>query len=206
VSPQDEKATSRDAAKSRVVRWKVQALAVIALIVALGLLLAGRIATQVVQGASRRPVAPAPELALGRVDVHAESNGRSPFDLAVSLTRMSNDCATPLDGQYCLRYTILEDDDRPIQTGYGLISATAVQVNGSTITLAVNTSTYPGFHRTTGKGGLIALTWTISSPSPAAMIGHETTQLYKATVQGSIVGYVIPSASATASALFYAKT
>ena len=105
-----------------------------------------------------------------------------------------------------MRYAILEDDDRPIQTGYGLIPVTAVQVIGSTITLTVNTSSYPSFHRTAGKGGLIALTWMMGSSSRASTIGRETTRLYTATVQGSLVGYVIPSASATASALFYAIT
>lgn len=145
--------------------------------------------------------AASPPLRLGKADVHAEVNG---FELAVSITRMSNDCDAALNGNYCLRYSVLDEDEHPLQSGYGLIAPTTVQVHGATITLSVNSAAARGLHHLVGRGGPIAITWTLTSASPKTTIKGETTQLHLAAVSGNVIGYAIPSADAVAAVTFFA--
>lgn len=124
-------------------------------------------------------------------DLHFAGAGELEVDL--SFTQTQSNCGAVPKNQVCVRYGV-QLDDQPVQMGYGLISASAIQVSGSTITLSINTtvSSSPSFTRVVGAGGVISLSWSKKST------GHN---LSPASVQGSIMGYPVPSSGVIASVL-----
>lgn len=140
-------------------------------------------------------------LLIARSDLHVDGlPNASELEVDLTISQTQSDCQVPLHGQICLRYNILLDDT-PVQSGYGLISPGKVTVSGSSITLRTDTRHEPLVTRTAGSGGLISVTWTTVSGLPQP--GAGTAALTVATVQGSIIGYTIPSTNVTAGVLMY---
>src|SRR5437588_725658 len=80
-------------------------------------------------------------------------------EINLSLSQTHNDCGgTALNGQVCLRYSVAADETL-VEAGYGLIAPSALKVSGSSITLATNTATDPGFHLLVGHGGVLSIRW-----------------------------------------------
>lgn len=116
----------------------------------------------------------------------------------LAITQTQNDCDTPPHGQLCLRYTISADEVTS-EDGYGLIPISAVRITPSTITLSIDTRHDPQMHLMTGHGGPISLTWSIPLGLPHPV--NQAAALAAATVQGSILGYAVPSTNVTAAVL-----
>lgn len=145
---------------------------------------------------------PAPALQLGQADFHVDAGG---YGISVSITQMSNDCGTAASGTYCLRYSVETEDELPLEVGYGLIPASDVSVNGTTVSLSVDTRAVQGMHQVVGTGGQITIVWTSVSVSPASTIRRETTQMHMASTHGSVLGHGIPAAGVMAAMVFFAK-
>lgn len=154
---------------------------------------------------SRAPASGAVRVAAGvplrieRADLHVDGvSGESEFEMNLAITQTQNDCDKPPQGQLCLRYTISADEITS-EDGYGLIPISAVRISPSTITLSIDTSHDPQMHFVAGQGGQIALTWFMPLGLPHPV--NQTAALAAATVQGSILGYTVPSANVTAAVL-----
>lgn len=120
-------------------------------------------------------------------DLHFETPGGIEVDLSITQTR--EDCGVPLNGQTCLRYSVMRGDTI-IQSGDGLIPNSDVQESGSTITLSLNSSS-AHYHRILGAGGPISITWTVNSPKV----------LWTAPVKGSVVAVGLPTTDIHASVI-----
>lgn len=138
---------------------------------------------------------------IGRLDVHVDDLPSAPgLELDLSVTQSENDCGAPTHGQMCLRYSITQDD-KPVQAGYGPLPVSQVTVHGAAISLATDTHGDPKVVRTSGAGGPISLTWVaVAGWSP---VDAHASILREASVQGSVIGYVIPSTNVTAAMLIY---
>ena len=189
--------------------WRLRpAFAIVALILALGALSAsampGTARTHTTLASAGNTMSHGKHVRIGRADLHVDDlPGDEEREVNLSISQTQSDCQTNLRGQLCLRYNILVEDE-PVEAGYGLIPLSAVTVTANTITLRVDTRHAPHITRTAGGGGLISITWSVSSglrqPSGA------TAALSATTVQVSIVGYSIPSANVTAGVLLYPGT
>jgi hypothetical protein len=152
---------------------------------------------------------PATHLLIGSADLHIDSSssatdanapGDEELEVNLTISQTQSDCQTPLYGAFCLRYNILIED-APTQAGYGLIPVSDVTVSGSTVTLRVDTRHEPRLIRTAGAGGMIVLTWRMPAGMPRPAL--HTTGVAAATVQGRMVGYVIPANGVLAGVLMY---
>jgi len=179
--------------------WRMRrAIPVVAIVLAIGALSASAILGDQVTSAGARV---AGHILIRQADLHVDTTiGDDELEVDLSISQMQNDCETPLRGRFCLRYTILLED-KPIQSGYGLMPSGNVETAESSITLWVDTSHEPGVIRTAGTGGTIALTWSTLAALPRPVQGASA--LTSASVQGSIVGYVIPRTNVTAGVLLY---
>lgn len=144
----------------------------------------------------------APALQFGQADFHVDAGG---YGISVSITQMSNDCGAAAAGTYCLRYSVETEDEIPLEVGYGLIPASDVTVNGTTVSLSVDTRAVQGMHQVVGAGGRITIVWTSASVSPASTISRETTQMHMASTHGNILGHGIPASGVTAAMVYFAK-
>lgn len=188
-----------------VAAWKTRHLLLaLALILALGILSAARgtaTASGSVLSAHSGSAARATHDLIGRADVHVDGTlGASEFELDLSISQTQNDCQAPLRGRVCLRYSI-SLDDQPLQSGYGVIPMGDVIVSANSITLKLDTHHESAVIRTSGTGGIIALTW--STPSRLPQPASRAAMLAIPTVRGSVIGYTIPSADVTAGLLLY---
>lgn len=120
-------------------------------------------------------------------DLHFEKAGGIEVDLAITQTR--DDCGVPLNGETCLRYSVMKGDTI-IQSGDGLIPDSDVLQTGSTITLSFDSSS-ARYHRILGGGGPISVTWTANSPKV----------LWNAAIKGRVVGEGFPTTDIHASVL-----
>jgi hypothetical protein len=141
---------------------------------------------------------PAASQAIGRADVHIYN---SSVELNLSITRTENACQTPLNGQFCLRYSVVVDE-RAVQVGYGLIPRGAVRMTGSNIILSTDTKTNR-FHHVVGPGGPISVTWTEQPGSSSVAAANQTSSLSPAWVQGTVIGQALTGPGLEASVLLY---
>jgi hypothetical protein len=132
--------------------------------------------------ASEKSSAP---LGVARADAHVETlwQGKD-LEVNLALTQTQNDCQAPLNGGYCLRYSVVVDEQGMLE-GYGVIPASDVIRTPGVIMLRVDTSKVPGFTHTMGSGQLIMVTWKAASGKSG---GQQ-----RATVQGGIGAFAIPS-------------
>jgi hypothetical protein len=137
---------------------------------------------------------------LGDADVHVDSGE---LEINVALSQTENTCgATALNGQFCLRYSI-EDDERLVASGYGVIAASDVTLSGAGVTLATNTASYPRFNLLTGAGGVLTIHWT-GAPGASPVRAHgRTSTLAPATVHGTVLGKKLTGAIVQADVLIY---
>jgi hypothetical protein len=137
---------------------------------------------------------------LGDADVHVDN---PELEINVALSQTQNSCgATALNGQFCLRYSI-EENETSVASGYGVIAASDVTMSGAGVTLHTNTASYPGFHRLLGKGGALSIHWT-AAPGASPMRAHgRTSTLAPATVQGTVLGNKLAGAIVQADVLTY---
>lgn len=182
-------------------------ISVLAVIMLLGALLALWGAQHVATGTSGRAaaaaaVAAAPSLKLLRADLHVDESATFSVEVNVAITQMANNtCRAALHGNYCLTYSILKDE-QVIHAGYGVIPGTAVEATTTKLRVTLDASTNRSIHRLVGKSGLISLTWTVTSSGSAVKAGNQTTQLAMASVQGSVMGYTVPTKHVMGGLLF----
>lgn len=145
--------------------------------------------------------APAAAQLIERLDAHVDDLPSAPeLEMDLSLSQTIDDCGVPLHGQFCLRYSISEDDV-PVQAGYGLIPASQVKVHGPVITLVTNTARDPGFVRVAGAGGVIAVTWTAFGSLPR--VASHVAAMQGTSAHGTIVGMAIPSTNVTSAVVIH---
>jgi hypothetical protein len=173
----------------------------VALPLALGLLFAVPVgaytASQVVAHVAASSGNGAAQL-IGRADLHLDNTS---VELSVSITQTESTCQAPLNGQYCLRYSMAVDE-KPVQTGYGLIPNGDVDFRGSSISIDVDTST-SRFHHIVGSGGPISVTWTWQPGATPVTSANQTSTLSPATVQGTVLGQALTGSGLVASVLLY---
>ena len=134
-----------------------------------------------------------------RVDLHWSSTDSQQTEVNLALGT-GHDCqTTPNSGQYCLRYSVTQDD-QPKDVGFGVISSNDVQINGSTLAIHLNT-TKANFHHRYGSGGLIDVTLTLGTPGSRATARRHVTSLAAAKAAGVIDGYRLVGAQLHASYL-----
>lgn len=182
--------------------WPRHLLRVPALLCMLAVVLfgAGVAVARILPHASAAPARPTPQL-IERLDAHVDDLANMPdFEMDLSLSQTIDDCGAPLRGQFCLRYSIT-NDDVPVQAGYGLIPASQVRVHGSTITLVTNTARDRGFVHVAGRGGLISITWT--APRNLPIVASRSAAMGEITARGSIIGTAIPSSDVTAAVVIH---
>ena len=137
---------------------------------------------------------------LGDADVHVDG---PELEINVALSQTQKSCgATALNGQFCLRYSIVEDE-APVAGGYGVIAASDVTLSGAGVTLHTNTASYPGFHLLKGAGGVLSIHWT-ARPGASPVRAHgRTSTLAPATVQGTVLGENLAGSFVQAGVLTY---
>lgn len=143
----------------------------------------------------------AASLLIARADVHVETvlNGKN-LEMNLAITQTKNDCQEALNGGVCLRYTVVLDGDgdheQALLAGYGVIPQANVNMTASSIVLKTDTSKIPNFVHVVGQGGPILINWkALSAVTKAGAVR-------KATAQGGIAQYTIPSNGVIASMLF----
>lgn len=136
-----------------------------------------------------------------RIDLHVDDlPGSEELEVNLALSQTIDDCGHPLNGEFCLRYSIMEDDT-PVQAGYGLIPSSAVSFHGPTVKLNINTSVIPGFVRTAGSGGKINLTWVSVGSLP--QVAAHASFLADTTVHGNVLDFTVPSTNVTAAVVVH---
>jgi hypothetical protein len=137
---------------------------------------------------------------LGDADVHVDS-GESEINVALSQTQ--NTCGGPaLNGQFCVRYSV-EQQERSVAAGYGVVPASAVRRSGAGITLTLNTASAAAFHVLSGPGGVLSIHWT-AAPGASPVRAHgRTSRLARATVGGSVLGHPLKGALVQTDVLSY---
>jgi hypothetical protein len=134
-----------------------------------------------------------------RLDLHWSSMDSQEIQVNLAVGT-GNDCQTTLNpGQYCLRYSVTQDD-QPKDIGVGVIPSSAVQINGSTLAIHLNT-TKANFRHRHGSGGSINLTWHLGRRGSPTTARRHTTTLTPTTVVGTIDGYRLAGAQLQASYL-----
>jgi hypothetical protein len=136
--------------------------------------------------------------AIGRADVHLDTIN---IELSVSITQTESTCEAPLNGQFCVRYSMAVDET-PVQMGYGLIPNGDVTTTGSSISISVDTRT-GRFHHIVGSGGPISVTWTTQPGATPVVAANQTSTLSPATVQGTVLGHSLTGLGLVASVLLY---
>jgi hypothetical protein len=137
---------------------------------------------------------------LGDADVHVDAGEH---EINVALSQTQNNCgATALNGQFCLRYSIVEDEV-PVAFGYGVIAASDVTLSGDSVTLHTNTASYPRFHLLKGAGGVLSIHWTVAPGASPVRAHGRTSTLAPATVRGTVLGKKLPGAFVQAGVLTY---
>jgi hypothetical protein len=137
---------------------------------------------------------------LGDADVHVDSGEG---ELNVALSQTQNTCGAPaLNGQFCVRYSV-EQQERAVAAGYGVIPASAVKISGAHITLTLNTASDPAFHVLGGPRGVLSIHWT-AAPGASPVRAHgRTSRLARATVGGSVLGHPLKGALVQTDVLSY---
>lgn len=179
-------------------------ISMLAVIMLLGALLALWGTEHVATGTSGRAAAAAaaPSLKLLRADLHVDESAMFSVEVNVAITQMANNtCRAALRGSYCLTYSILKDE-QVIHAGYGVIPGTAVEATTTKLRVTIDASTNRSIHRLVGNGGPISLTWTVTSSGSPVKAGNQTTQLAMASVQGSVMGYAVPTTHVMGGLLF----
>lgn len=151
--------------------------------------------------ATMRPSASAP-LLVARADYHSETVLRGQdLEMNVAISQTGNDCQAALNGGVCLRYSVVLDE-RPVMAGYGVIPMADVKVTSTMIKVTVDTRKVPNFVHTVGTGGQISVTWKTSSPPAGAAASAQVNKPQKATVQGGIASYSLPSSGVVATIIY----
>ncbi|HEU5348994.1 MAG TPA: hypothetical protein VFU63_10330 [Ktedonobacterales bacterium] len=164
-------------------------LALALAIIAAGAILLGPVAHQRPSASTGANVGAAngAPMRIARADVHVESrsNGKD-LELNVVITQTQNDCQAPLTVGFCLRYSVVLDEE-PVMVGYGVIPQSNVHVTPFGIALTVDTSKVPGFVNVVGSGGPISITW--KTVPPTARVGV----MRQVTARGTLVSHEIPT-------------
>lgn len=143
----------------------------------------------------------ASSLLVARADFHAETQFRGKdLELNLAISQTGDDCSAALNGGVCLRYSVVLDE-KPIMVGYGVIPITDVRVTASSIGIKVDTSKVPNFVQTVGAGGPISINWKIASPA-AGIASAQINRPQKATAQGGIASYALPSSGVIATIIY----
>ena len=138
-------------------------------------------------------------LRVERVDLHWSSIDSQETEVNLAIGT-GDDCQTTLPpGQYCLRYSVTQDDE-PKDVGFGVIPSSEVQINGSTLAIRLDT-TQATFHHLVGSGGSIDVTVTPGRLGSPATARRHTTSLAAAKAAGAIDGYRLAGAQLQASYL-----
>lgn len=140
-------------------------------------------------------------LLIARADFHSETpyNGKD-LEMNAALSQVGSDCQATLKGGYCLRYTVVLDE-QAVMVGYGVIPASAVQVTSSSIVINVDTNKVAHFVHVVGVGSPVSISWKFASTagkSPSAMINKPQ----KATALGGISTYTVPASAVIATVLY----
>jgi hypothetical protein len=134
-----------------------------------------------------------------RIDLHWSSMDSQEIEVNLAVGT-GNDCQTTLKpGQYCLRYSVTQDD-QPKDVGVGVIPSSAVQILGSTLAIHLNTATANFRHRH-GTGGSINLSWYLGRRGSPTTARRHTTTLTPTRVVGTIDGHRLAGAQLQASYL-----
>lgn len=182
------------------IAWSRRPLRVSALVCLLAIVLAGAGAIVARMRTQANVAATTPQL-IERLDAHVDDLANAPdLEMDIALSQTIDACGVPLHGQFCLRYSIAQDDV-PVQAGYGVIPASQVRVDGSEITLVTNTAHDPGFTHLTGSGGMIAITWTALGNLPR--VAAHAVAMRGTTARGSIIGMALPSTNVTAAVVIH---
>jgi hypothetical protein len=135
---------------------------------------------------------------VGRADVHLDNTS---IELSVSITQTENACQAPLNGQYCLRYSMAVGE-KPVQMGYGLIPNGNVNFTGTSISIDVDTST-SRFTHLVGAGGPISASWSWQTSGTPMTAANQTSTLSPATATGTVLGQSLSGPGLVASVLLY---
>jgi hypothetical protein len=140
-------------------------------------------------------------LLVARADFHAETvfQGKD-LELNLAISQTGNDCQAALNGGVCLRYSVVLDEN-PVMAGYGVLPMADVYVTPTTIGVTVDTRRVPHFVHTVGTGGRISVTWKTMSPAGAAA-SAQVNRPQKATAQGGIASYSLPSSGTIATIIY----
>ncbi|PWT70481.1 MAG: hypothetical protein C5B60_12130 [Chloroflexi bacterium] len=135
---------------------------------------------------------------IARADFHSETqfDGKD-LELNVAISQIGDDCQAPLKGGICLRYSVVLDE-QPIMAGYGVIPMSDVHVTASSIQVTVDTRRLSNFVYVAGAGGPISISWKTARPVAGAQINKPQ----KATAQGSVAAYALPSSGAIATMIY----
>jgi hypothetical protein len=168
------------------------------LVVLAGGILLGSVGLQR-SNAAKNTHAGAKTMLLARADVHVEFLYKGEdLDLNLSISQTGNDCQAALNGGVCLRYSVvLEEEEKPVMAGYGVIPLSTVHITPTNIFLNVDTTQVPDFVNVAGSGGRIVMTWKNSATTV------NPGSLHSASVAGNIGSYVLPGKGIIASMLFH---
>jgi hypothetical protein len=175
---------------------KLGPVAVVLLLVLVTAAVLGTIALQ-----RQQAQAAASSLIIARADFHSETEYQGKdLEMNLVISQTGDDCQAALHGGFCLRYTVVLDE-QAIMVGYGVIPAHDVEVTASSIAISVDTSKVPHFVHTVGQGGPIAVSWKFASlagKSPSALINKPQ----KVSAQGGIATYSVPSSAVLATVIY----
>jgi hypothetical protein len=179
---------------------QVPALAPLAAVLLLIPATAALLGTIALRHDNTQAVAESP-LVIARADVHSETqyDGKD-LEMNIAISQIGNDCQAPLNGGFCLRYSVVLDE-KAVMIGYGIIPVADVRVTPSSIVISVDTSKVPHFVYSASAGGLLSVSWKIATQagtSPSAMRNKPQ----KAAAQGSIATYSIASSAVIATVIY----
>jgi hypothetical protein len=173
-------------------------LAVVALLVVAMAAVLGTIALQRNMAQAGAPAS----TVIARADFHSETlyQGKD-LEINIALSQIGNDCQAALNGGYCLRYSVVLDE-QAVMVGYGVIPTSDVQLTSTSIVIKVDTSKVPRFVHSYGSGGPLNVSWklaTLGGKAPNLLIGKPQ----KASAQGSISAYSVPSSAVIATVIYH---
>jgi hypothetical protein len=171
---------------------------------AVGLLATLPVAAQVVNQSVSRPHnftrSPAGPLLTGRADLHLDT---STLEINLSISNTEDACQGPLNGEFCLRYSVAIDGYE-VEAGYGLVSNAGVTLGAATIRLSADT-TSAGFKRLVGQGGTVSVTWAWRAGARSMTARSRVSTLAPASVSGSVFGQNLTGRKTTSSVLLYSR-
>jgi hypothetical protein len=150
------------------------------------------------QNSVTHAIGSAAPLLVARADFHSETEFQGKdLELNVAISQIGDDCQAPLHGGVCLRYSVVLEE-QPVMVGYGVIPIANVHVTASSIQVTVNTRKVANFVHVVGAGGPISISWKTAS----RVAGAQTNRPLRATAQGSVAAFALPSSGAIATIIY----